>query len=263
MSHLDSIVALRRSDLAAEKRPGELERLQRAALLRTDRRDFEAAVLSGRPALIAEIKRASPSAGAIDGGCDAAATARAYEAGGAAALSVLTESRHFAGSFADLTRARAAVALPVLCKDFIVDEFQIWKAVARGADAVLLIAAVLCDRQLYSFVALSANLGVAALVEVHSSEEIARALAAGASMFGINNRDLHSFAVDVATAVRLRSTIPLDCPVVGESGYRTRADVHAAAEAGLDAVLVGEALMRAADRAATLRALRGDVAWSG
>lgn len=268
MSYLDSIVALRRRDTADEQRDTPAGHWQNVALARAERRDFVAALrahsapLAGRPAVIAEIKRASSSRGTIRADCDPALTATQYALGGAAALSVLTETRHFGGCYEDLTAARAACALPVLCKDFIVDEYQIWKALAHGADAVLLIAAILDDAQLRRLLTCTAALSVAALVEVHSLDDVARANAAGVRVFGINNRDLHTFAVDTRTALRLRAAIPPASIVVAESGYANVRDLADAARAGIDAVLVGEALMRAADPEAQLRSLIGEPAWS-
>ena len=171
--------------------------------------------------------------------------AAAYERGGAAALSVLTEPERFFGSFDDLRAARAATSLPVLCKDFIIDEYQIVEAVAQGADAILLIVAALDDASLRAFIASADELAVDALVEVHDATEARRAIGAGASLVGVNNRDLRSFAVDVTKALQLRPLLGNGGLVVAESGYKTAADIAACARAGINAVLVGEALMRA------------------
>jgi indole-3-glycerol phosphate synthase len=214
-------------------------------------------MLSGAPAIIAEFKRSSPSAGPIAAGADPAAVAKAFARGGAAALSVLTEPDKFHGSINDLRAARAATSLPVLCKDFIFDQYQVWEAVAAGADAVLLIAAMLDDAELRTLVELAKDLHVAALVEVHDALEVPRSVAAGAAVVGINNRDLHSFAVDITTALRIRPLIPRSIVVVAESGYKNAGDIAACARAGIDAVLVGEALMRCADPQAATAALRG------
>lgn len=256
MNYLDAIVADRARDIAEEKRFASLETLQELAAKRSDVRDFASAARSGSPAIIAEIKRASPSAGPISPGCDAAAAAVEYERGGAAAISVLTEPRRFLGSLADLRRARAAVSLPVLCKDFVVDDFQIWKASAMGADAILLIVAALKDKTLMRFLELCDTLGIAALVEVHDADEALRARSAGARIIGINNRQLQTFSVDMQTAVRVRETIPAEYTVVAESGYREAEQVREAAAAGINAVLIGERFMRAADRAGAIRGLR-------
>ena len=255
MTYLDDLLARRRDAVAAAKQRRPIATFRAQALDRKGMRDFRAALRRSRPALIAEFKRASPSAGAIDGGADAASVAADYERGGASALSVLTEPERFRGSFADLQAARAATALPVLCKDFIVDAYQLWEAAAYGADAVLLIAAALDDERLREFIALCGRLRLCALVEVHDEAEVRRALAAGAGLIGINNRDLRTFSVDLATAPRLRALIPGDTTVVAESGYRNGEEVAACARAGIDAVLIGEALMRDRDRCGAARRL--------
>ena len=262
MSYLDAIVAQRRRDIAAEKRFVPIETLQDMVAERSGGRSFKAALRRDPPVIIAEIKRASPSAGSIDAACDAAAVASEFERGGAAALSVLTEPRRFRGSFADLCNARAAVALPVLCKDFVVDDFQIWKAAAFGADAVLLIAAILGDAHLRAFVFLADGLGIDAVVEVHTEEEAARAVCAGAGIIGINNRDLKTFDVDTAVANRIRKSIPEDRFVIAESGYSSPAHVQAGMTSGIHTFLVGEALMRASDRSRAVRELHEVHAWS-
>lgn len=262
MSYLNAIVAQRRRDITAEKRFVPIETLQDMVAERSSVRNFKAALQSDAPVIIAEIKRASPSAGSIDAACDPAAVASAFERGGAAALSVLTEPRRFRGSFADLCHARAAVALPVLCKDFVIDDFQIWKAAAFGADAVLLIAAVLSDPQLRAFIHLADSLGLDAVVEVHTEEEAARAMRAGAGVIGINNRNLETFQVDTTVANHIRKGIPEDRLVIAESGYANPAQVRAAMESGIHAFLVGEALMRATDRNRAVRELREVHAWS-
>jgi indole-3-glycerol phosphate synthase len=263
MSYLDAILEERRRDILAEKRLVPLETLQAMVAERTDHRDFAASLRRERPAIVAEFKRASPSAGIIRADCDPRAIAMDFERGGAAALSVLTEPKQFRGSFADLCAARAAVVLPVLCKDFVVDDFQIWKAAAFGADALLLIVAALDDAQLRSFVRLLGDLGLAALVEIHDEGEALRAVAAGAHIVGINNRDLATFSVDTTTAVRVRKSLPSGLLVVAESGYGSAQQIGEGLAAQLDAFLVGEHLMRSGDRAAALRALRDVHAWSG
>ncbi|HEX6595909.1 MAG TPA: indole-3-glycerol phosphate synthase TrpC, partial [Acidimicrobiales bacterium] len=203
-------------------------------------------------ALIAEVKRRSPSRGDLNRGLDPALLAKSYEAGGAAALSVLTDERWFGGSAADLATARAACDLPVLRKDFTVDARDVADARLMGADAVLLIVAVLSDDELSTFGSLAAGLGMAALVEVHDEPELDRALAAGASVVGINSRDLRTFTIDRDLPARLRGRIPAGVVTVAESGIRGRADVPA----GFDAVLVGETLVTSADPVAALRELR-------
>jgi indole-3-glycerol phosphate synthase len=219
-------------------------------------RDLERALSGSDVAVIAELKRASPSAGAI-AEADAARLAAQYQAGGAAALSVLTERAHFGGSLDDLVAARAATELPILRKDFIIDASQIAEARAAGADAVLLIAAALDRRELTDLVSAAGELGLGSLVETHSAAEIDLALEVGARIVGVNARDLETLEVNLGRAVRLLGTVPPGVVRVLESGVSTRDDVLRAAAGGADAVLVGEALMRAADPAAKLRELLG------
>jgi indole-3-glycerol phosphate synthase len=207
------------------------------------------------PRVIAEIKRASPSAGDIRKGADAAVIAMDYERHGAAALSVLTDREFFGGALKDLTAARVRSTIPVLRKDFVIDPLQVWEARAAGADAVLLIVAALDDAALRDLAALAARLGVAALVEVHDAGEARRAVDAGAQVIGVNHRDLRSFEMDMTLSARLRPMLPAGTVMVAESGIRTAADVRAMAEAGADAILVGEALMREPSPGAALRAL--------
>ena len=262
MTYLDELVAKRRSSIADAKKRVPVSAHREAALARVDRRDFAAALHGSRtdaiPAVIAEFKRRSPSAGDIDQAADPAIVAAAYERGGAAALSVLTESALFGGSLEDLRAARAACSLPVLCKDFIIDAYQVWEAAAAGADAVLLIAAILDDNLLRGLFALASALQVTPLVEVHDAADALRAVKIGARRVGINNRDLRTFEVDTATLSRLATELPPDCFVVAESGYGTAADVAGAARSGAGAVLVGESLMRAPDKESAMRELRGE-----
>jgi indole-3-glycerol phosphate synthase len=207
--------------------------------------------------LIAEVKRASPSAGSIAADADPIELARAYADGGAAAISVLTEPRHFAGALADLEAVRLTVQLPVLRKDFLVHPAQVIEARANGADAVLLIAACLTDEELTALLALSSDLGMSALVETHADDELDRALASGAEVIGVNARDLETLEVDSASALDRLARIPPGRVAVMESGIRDRADVEAAVDAGASAILVGEALMRASDPRAAVRELIG------
>jgi indole-3-glycerol phosphate synthase len=219
-------------------------------------RDFEGALRGAEPpALIAEIKRASPSAGAIADDANASVTARGYEAGGAAAVSVLTEPRHFHGSLADLQAVRSTVAIPVLRKDFLVHPAQVIEARASGADAVLLIVAALTDAELRALLEAAEDLALTAVVETHSDEDLARALETDASVIGVNARDLESLEVDVDGARGRLGRVPEDRIAVFESGVRARADVDAALAAGASAILVGEALMRANDPARAVRKL--------
>lgn len=203
--------------------------------------------LAGGPevAVIAEVKRRSPGAGAIRPDLDAAHLARSYETGGARALSVLTDREYFHGSSHDLIRARAAVDLPVLRKDFTIDPLQVWEARAMGADAILLIVRILADELLRELRTLAEELGMGVLVEVHDEEELERALKSGARMVGVNNRDLQTFTTDLATTERLLSLVPSELPVISESGIRSRDEVQRLGEAGVDGVLMGETLLRA------------------
>ena len=220
-------------------------------------RDFAAALAAPGLGVIAEVKRRSPSAGDIAPGLDPVAQARRYEAGGAAAVSVLTEPDHFGGSLDDLRAVRSAVGLPVLRKDFTLHPAHVWEARAAGADAVLLIGAILDDADLETLIAEAATVGLAALVEVHTVAEAKRAVAAGAAVVGVNNRDLATFTVDLATAEELAAELD-DVPVrVAESGISDAAGARRMADAGYHAVLVGEALVRAADPGALLADLRG------
>ncbi len=260
-TYLDEIVAAHRADAAADGRDlrrlaadAEAKASERAAA--GDRRDLVAALTAGdRLAVIAEVKRRSPSKGDLAPGLDPARLAEEYEAGGAAALSVLTDEPHFGGSAGDLAAARAACDLPTLRKDFTVHERDVHDAVLMGADAVLLIAAVLDDGELTSLARRAADLGLAALVEVHDEAELDRALAAGATVVGVNQRDLRTFEVDQARAVRLAERFPAGVVAVAESGIRGPADAEALAAAGYHAVLVGEHLVTSADPGAAVRAL--------
>jgi len=208
-------------------------------------------------AVIAEVKRSSPSAGAIASDVDPATQARTYARGGAAAISVLTEPTRFDGSLADLRAARMAVEVPVLRKDFLVHPSQVIESRAEGADAVLLITAALEATELKAMIAAASDLGLSALVETHSAADLETALATEAEVIGVNARDLETLEVDVERALRLLERIPDDRTAVFESGVRDRADVERAVAAGARAVLVGETLMRAGDPERTLRELRG------
>lgn len=207
--------------------------------------------------VLAEIKRASPSAGAIRAGADPADIARAYADGGAAALSVLTDRDFFDGDLAFLARARAAAALPILRKDFVIDAYQIAEARAHGADAVLLIAAALAPAQLAELRAAAEGYGLDALVEVHDAHEAEVALAAGTTLLGVNHRDLRTFAIDMSLTGAIAQQVPPDVVLVAESGIKTHADVQLLGAVGAHAVLVGETLMRQPSPADALRALRG------
>lgn len=251
---LEKIVAVTQKRVVALNPQRDL--LEAAARAAPPARDFASAIsqrVENRPTInvIAEIKRASPSKGPLNPNLDVAQLARAYKKGGAAALSVLTEPSFFKGSFADLETARKASGLPVLCKDFILEPVQIYEARSHGADAVLLIAAILparASRQvgtapLRGLGELAASLGMAALVEVHNEAEVKQALEAGATLIGINNRNLVDFTVDINTTFRLRPLIPPGVTVVSESGISTPAHTAQLREVGVNAVLIGEALV--------------------
>jgi indole-3-glycerol phosphate synthase len=248
MNALEPILAATRAEL--ERRRGD-ELADRDGEVR----DFVGA-LSGRGvSLIAEHKRCSPSAGLIRDELTLEQVVGAYERGGAAALSVLTEGPNFGGSLDDLRRARVASTLPILRKDFVIDDYQVHESFSAGADAILLIVAALDDRQLADLHDQATQLGIAALVEVHDRRELERALAVGAKLIGINNRDLTTLEVDTAHTFELRSTVPEGTTLVAESGFSERGQIEQLEAAGVDAVLIGEALMRASDIEATVRQL--------
>ena len=249
---LSEIVSARREKLVETRALVPLEDLQRAAQARTERRDFaEALDRAGADTkgvglrVIAEMKKASPSRGLLCPQYRRQEIAKAYEAAGASALSVLTEEQFFLGSLEDLTQARAAVQLPVLRKDFILEDYQVYESVAAGADAILLIVAALSDQDLKELIGLCNQLRIAALVEVHTEEELERALAAGSRIIGVNNRNLKNMEVNLETSLRLRERIPSTCLAVSESGIRTPAEVRRLAAAGFHAILIGERLMTA------------------
>jgi indole-3-glycerol phosphate synthase len=223
---------------------------------------FERALAAGGLSFICEVKKASPSRGVISADFPYVEIARSYEAAGAAAISVLTEPRWFCGSAEHLREIAASVDVPVLRKDFIVDEYQIREAARIGAAAVLLIVSILTDGELANFLALADGLGMSALVEAHDEREIDRAVAAGARVIGVNNRDLRTFDVDTANSLRLRARVPRGVLFVSESGVAGPDDIRALADARPDAVLIGEAMMRAQDKAAFLRALREAASWN-
>lgn len=221
-------------------------------------RSLAEALASPGMSVIAEVKRRSPSRGELSAGLDPARQSLAYQQGGAAAISVLTEPQFFDGSLDDLEAVRAAVTIPVLRKDFIIEPAQVWESKLAGADAILLIVAALGDLQLEELIAEAGLAGMDALVEVHTSSEARTAMAAGASIVGVNNRDLGSFEIDLGTAESLAGLIT-DAPVrIAESGIFTAEDSTRMAAAGYQAVLVGEALVRAADPAELVAELRGD-----
>ena len=234
----------------------EREELERQAAARTEWRDFHAALTARRPAIIAEIKKASPSKGTFTNHFNPAAIAKLYASGGAAALSVLTDSEFFQGSLNDLETARKATTVPVLRKDFTIDEFHVIEAAAHGADAILLIAAILEESELRRLRELAAGYRMAALVEVHDEAELEAALGSGARIVGVNNRNLHTFEVTLETSLRLAAKIPSGVVKVAESGIHSRAAVAQLEDAGFQAFLVGEHLMKAADPVSALRGLQ-------
>ncbi|BDC51046.1 indole-3-glycerol phosphate synthase [Bryobacterales bacterium F-183] len=229
---------------------------QMAHMAKNDHRDFKAALMVNPPSVIAEVKKGSPSKGIFTHDFDPVAIGLSYEAGGAAALSVLTDSEFFYGSLQDLERARTAVNIPVLRKDFTIDEHQVYEAASVGADAILLIAAILTVEQMRKFRELAESLGLSALVEVHNDEELRATIDSGATIIGVNNRDLHTFKVSLDTSLRLAEKMPSNAVLVSESGIHSNADVKRLMDAGYKAFLVGEHLMTSGDATAALRALR-------
>jgi len=257
-TYLDAILDRKRAEVAALAATRPEAELLAALADAPPVRDFGGALSQrgGPTRIIAEVKRASPSAGAISAGLDAVAQAQRYQAAGAAAISVLTDGPGFGGSLDDLLAVRAAVAVPVLRKDFTVGAWQLAEARAAGADAALLIAAALPGDLLRRLHDRCGELGLHALVEVHDEAEVERALRAGARLVGVNNRDLRTFAVDLATSVRLVPALPSGVKGVAESGVRSGADARRLRAAGAVNLLVGEALVRAADPGALLRELQ-------
>jgi indole-3-glycerol phosphate synthase len=256
---LQRIVAVKREEVAAARRRRGLPSLREEAEARRDVRGFVAAlrrrIEEGAPAVIAEIKKASPSKGVLRERFEPEAIAASYAEHGAACLSVLTDERFFQGAPAHLQAARAACDLPVLRKDFIVDEYQVHEARALGADCILLIAACLVDAHMRDLEACAAALGLAVLVEVHDEAELERALRLATPLVGVNNRNLRTFEVDLGTTLALRPRVPADRILVTESGILARDDVRRLRDAGIGAFLVGEAFMRAPDPGPALAAL--------
>ena len=253
MSFLDKIIEAKRTEIACSKSLVPQSRLEKLAAARHDYRGFAAALDRPGVRVIAEIKRASPSLGNIRIDLAPFATARSYADGGAAALSVLTEPAYFKGSAADLQQARSAVSIPVLRKDFIIDPYQVYETAAQGADAMLLIVRILDDERLHMLHGLARALGLDVLTEVFDEQDAARATALGATLIGINNRDLAHFKTDITHASRLAKHLRTDTAVVALSGIHTFDDIQLNLVSGIRRFLVGEALVRQADPSATLR----------
>jgi len=252
---LDKILTVKRAEVAAAKRAApEVEARARAA---PATRDFVGALRAKTPAVIAEIKRASPSKGLLRANFDPAAIAKSYEQAGAACISVLTDREFFQGAPEDLIKAKAACALPALRKDFLIDPYQAFEARALGADCVLLIVACLDDAQMRSLEKLAHSLGMAVLVEVHDAAELERALALDTPLIGINNRNLRTFETRLETTLDLLPRMPKQRMVITESGILSAADVRRMRDQGVNAFLVGEAFMRAPDPGSALREVFG------
>ena len=257
---LDDILAHKRLEVAAQKQRVDMDTLVANISASNDTprgfmKALQARVAIGGTAVIAEVKKASPSMGVIRASFDPVAIAESYAAAGATCLSVLTDEKYFQGSGHYLRLIRAAVGLPLLRKDFIVDEYQIVEARALGADAILLIVAALSDAELAAFTRLAHDLGLDVLVEVHDEAECARALQLPLRVIGVNNRNLHDFSVSLDTSRRIKTMLPADYLLVSESGIHTRADIEALQADGIHAFLVGGALMQADDPGAALSAL--------
>lgn len=254
---LEDILAYKAVCVAEARSLVTEEELRRRIKRAAPPRDFASAIVKGRVNIIAEVKKGSPSKGIIRPDFDPLSIARIYEENGAAAISVLTDEKYFFGSLDNLVTIRREAGLPVLRKDFIIEPYQVYEARVAGADAVLLIAAALKKKNLSEFITLAESLGMAALVEVHVEEELFNALEAGATLIGINNRDLNTFKTDVSTTMRLAKLVPPGRIIVSESGINTHDDVKRLLGQGVKTFLVGEALMREKDVGRKLRELRG------
>ena len=252
---LDQIVDSTRQALTERKLQLPMSELEHLIDACQPCRDFSGCLVKPEMSIIAEVKRASPSKGWLCPNLDVPTLAYSYVQGGAAAISVLTEPTFFHGSLADLSIVREIVSLPLLRKDFIFDSYQVYEARAYGADAILLITAILSPQELADLIALAYSLGMSALVEVHTEAEVEKALATGVSLIGINNRNLVDFSVDLGTTLRLRSLISPSIIVVSESGIRSAADISDLKQAGVDAVLIGETLVTDLNPAGKVEAL--------
>jgi indole-3-glycerol phosphate synthase len=258
MSSLDELVAGARDDARRRQREVPIEDLRARLGGRDGARPFNEALVRPGLSLIAEFKRRSPSAGELRPGAGVAETVMGYERGGAAALSILTEERQFGGSLHDLRAAREASELPILRKDFVVDPYQLYETAANGADAVLLIVTALSDEDLGHLYTVARELDLDCLVEVHDEPELERALTIDADVIGINNRNLGDFRVDIETTVQLLTDVPAGKTVVSESGYERREQLDELERIGVDAVLIGEALMRVEEPELLIRELTRD-----
>ena len=256
---LDNIAATTRERVEAQKRQLSTEELKAIVygMERNDEFPFEKVLAKQGISFICEVKKASPSKGIIAEDFPYVEIAKDYEKAGADAISVLTEPFYFKGSNDYLEEIRKAVSLPLLRKDFTVDEYMIYEAKKIGANAVLLICSILSENQLQEYLGIATELGLSALVEAHDEEEVLAAQRAGARIIGVNNRNLKDFTVDVSNSIRLRKMVPSDILFVSESGMKNRADIAALEENGMNAVLIGETLMRSRDKGAMLRTLKG------
>jgi indole-3-glycerol phosphate synthase len=252
---LDKIVAQKREEVEQRKKAVAMAHLQERIARQKPALDLALALKGNRIRLIAEVKQASLSRGKLSPNFNPVGLARTYAEGGAAAISVLTEANYFMGSIEHLAAIKEAVGLPLLRKDFIFDPYQVYESRAYGADALLLITAILSQEQLKEFVSMSQSLGLRCLVEIHNEGEVERAILSEAEIIGINNRDLNTFVVDINTTRRLRPLIPKEKIVVSESGIKSRKDIEKLEKWGVDAVLVGEALVTASDVRAKMKEL--------
>lgn len=259
MTILNEIAAKTRERVKEQKRIRSLEQLKdEAQAMNNDTRyPFEKAIGIDGLSFICEVKKASPSKGVIAQDFPYVEIAKDYEEGGASAISVLTEPYWFQGRDSYLQEIRQAVSIPIIRKDFVVDEYMIYEAKLMGADAVLLICAILNDQELKRFFQIADSLGLTALVEAHDQEEVDRALKAGARLIGVNNRDLHTFTVDINNSIRYRQSVPENVLFVSESGIRTKEDIRRLMDNNVNGVLIGETMMRAQDRVAAVREFIG------
>ena len=257
---LDAIITHKKEEVKALKEKVSLDSLKVQCFDRRDERNFKNALSpSDKIHIIAEIKKASPSVGIICEDFDPVEIAKTYETNGASAISILTDNKFFQGDMEFLSKVRESTTIPILCKDFIIDIYQIYQSKAYGADAILLIAAILSGTDLANFLTLSHTLGLDCLVEVHSREDLTKVLATDASIIGINNRDLNTFKINLNTTIELAKTIPPSKILVSESGIKDFGDITILKQAGVNAFLIGETLMRAQNVGRKLRWLKGEV----